>query len=205
MTMTTGAGALLYVAGLVVSEGLRFGRRVDHLRAPDAWKGTSGQSRLLERVVLTGVILGIWVFPSGYIATSSLDRFDYAVPPWTFWAAAAIFMAGLVVRWSAHRTLGRQWSHTLETTDGHQLVTAGIYGRVRHPIYAALTLWAIAQPFLLPNVLAGLGGVVASLLMWCVRVPREEQMMLERFGDEYRQYMARTPRLIPRLGPTPLG
>jgi protein-S-isoprenylcysteine O-methyltransferase Ste14 len=194
--------SMLYLAGLVFAEALRFGRRVERRRAPQAWRGGGRRSRASERVVMAGVVLGIWICPALYVATHWLDRFNYSAPSWAVWVAAVVFVAGLVVRWAAQRTLGGQWSHTLETTEGHQLVTAGVYGRVRHPIYAALTLWAVSQPFLLQNVIAGPGGIVAVLLMWFVRVPREEQMMLDRFGDAYRQYMTRTPRLIPRFGTT---
>jgi protein-S-isoprenylcysteine O-methyltransferase Ste14 len=53
---------------------------------------------------------------------------------------------------------------------------------------------------LLQNVIAGWSGAVAVALIWLVRVPREEKLMLERFGAEYEQYMARTGRLVPRCG-----
>jgi protein-S-isoprenylcysteine O-methyltransferase Ste14 len=98
----------------------------------------------------------------------------------------------------AHRDLGRHWSPTLEVAQDHVLVTDGIYARFRHPIYVSLILWAAAQPLLLQNGVAGWGGAVAAALMWLVRVPREERMMLEVFGDAYREYMARTGRVIPR-------
>ncbi len=95
------------------------------------------------------------------------------------------------------RALASQWSFTLETVEDQALVTSGIYSYTRHPIYLSLVLWAVAQPLLLQNVIAGLAGVVAVLLVWIVRVPREERMMLDKFGEEYIQYMSRTGRFIP--------
>ena len=145
------------------------------------------------------VLLGIWALPLAHAFTDWLRPFDYAVPAWTVWVAALVFVSGLIIRWQAQRTLGRQWSHTLETARGHALVTDGIYSRLRHPIYVALLLWTVAQPLLLQNVIAGWGGAVAVALIWIVRVPREERMLLERFGDQYRQHMARTGRAIPRF------
>ena len=59
-------------------------------------------------------------------------------------------------------------------------------------------VWAAAQPFLLQNAVAGLGGAAAVTLVWLVRVPREEAMMLGAFGDDYRNYMATVGRLMPR-------
>ena len=129
----------------------------------------------------------------------SLRWFDYALPPWLAWPAVAVFALGLVVRWQAHTALGRAWSPTLDLADGHRMVTSGIYGRIRHPIYTSLILWGVAQPVLLQNLIAGLGGVIAVVLIWLVRVPAEEQMMLDRFGKDYSQYIDRTGRVFPRV------
>ena len=66
-------------------------------------------------------------------------------------------------------------------------------------MYASQLLWGLAQGLLLPNWIAGLGGLVTFLLLYIVRVPREEQLMLDHFGDAYRAYCARTGRIVPRL------
>ena len=66
-------------------------------------------------------------------------------------------------------------------------------------MYAAHWWWAIAQILLLQNWIAGLSLLVSFLPLYLVRVPREERMMLEQFGQEYRIYMSRTGRLFPRF------
>ncbi|AHY53462.1 Isoprenylcysteine carboxyl methyltransferase [Bradyrhizobium japonicum SEMIA 5079] len=76
-------------------------------------------------------------------------------------------------------------------------MTEGIYRRVRHPMYSAFWLWAIAQALLLPNWIAGLAGLVGFGVLFFGRVAREERMMLQTFGDSYRDYMARTGRVFP--------
>ena len=58
----------------------------------------------------------------------------------------------------------------------------------------------VAQALLLPNWVAGFSGVVGFGCLYFVRVGREEAMMLAMFGEEYRAYMQRTSRIIPRLG-----
>ena len=79
------------------------------------------------------------------------------------------------------------------------LVTDGIYSYIRHPIYAGLWLWAIAQPLLLQNWLAGFALLVLFTPLYFTRRPREEGLMLDYFGEEYRAYMGRTGRILPRL------
>ncbi|MGD9345377.1 MAG: isoprenylcysteine carboxylmethyltransferase family protein, partial [Candidatus Aminicenantes bacterium] len=58
---------------------------------------------------------------------------------------------------------------------------------------------ALAQAMLLQNWVAGLSMLVAFWLLYSNRVTREEYMMCDRFGDEYRDYMGRTGRVFPRL------
>lgn len=65
-------------------------------------------------------------------------------------------------------------------------------------MYSAFWLWAIAQGLLLPNWIAGLAGVAGFGILFFGRVAREEQMMVQTFGDSYREYMARTGRVFPR-------
>ncbi len=66
-------------------------------------------------------------------------------------------------------------------------------------MYTPQLPWGGAQALLLQNWLCGLGGLVAFLLLYFVRVPREEQMMRDHFGDAYRDYAAQTGRVLLRL------
>ena len=75
-------------------------------------------------------------------------------------------------------------------------MTAGVYKYVLHPMYAAFWLHGVAQPLLLPNCLAGSAGLVGFGLLF---FEREEQMMIETLGEDYRAYMARTSRVAPWL------
>ena len=95
--------------------------------------------------------------------------------------------------------LGQNWSPTLQIREGHSLITNGLYRYIRHPMYASQWLWVIAQPLLLHNWIAGVGGVLAFLPLYFVRVPQEEQMMIEQFGEAYRAYRQRTGQILPRL------
>jgi len=189
-------GACIYFAGLLFAESLRFGRRVWRLRIPRSDRKQQACRTSSELVVLAGIILGIWVLPAAFACTNLLSSLDYALPGWTLWIGTGLFLMGLVIRWKAQHDLGAAWSHTLETGVEHRLVTTGIYAFSRHPLYVSLLFWAGAQPLLLHNVLAGWGGAVAVALVWLVRVPREERMMLEQYGEAYRGYMEKTGRIL---------
>lgn len=76
-------------------------------------------------------------------------------------------------------------------------VAHGAYARVRHPIDAALWLWLFAQALLIANWIAGPVPLMAFIALHGLRVRREETWMLARFGDAYRDYLARTDRLVP--------
>ena len=156
-------------------------------------------NRNVERLLLSISSCGLGILPALYVFTPLLKFADYPPQPWQPWVGGAIFGFAL---WMFHRThsdLGRNWSVTLEVREKHVLVTEGIYKRVRHPMYLAFWLWAVAQLVLLPNWVAGPAGILGFGTLYLVRVSREEAMMLQTFGDEYRAYMERTARLIPGL------
>ena len=152
-----------------------------------------------ERVLLSISLIGLGIIPAIYLATNLGHIGDRPFVPARAWAGAAVFALSLYVFRRTHKDLGRNWSVTLEMREQHKLITEGIYALVRHPMYTAFFLWAIAQALLLPNWIAGLSGLVGFGTLYAFRVGREEEMMLETFGQEYRDYMARTKRLVPGI------
>ncbi len=148
-------------------------------------------------VALTGV--GQVLLPLLYVFTPWLAFADVPHAPACTATGAATMAGGLWLFWRAHADLGTNWSVTLEVDRQHRLVTRGVYRRIRHPMYAAFFLMAIGQALLLSNWLAGLAAFASMALLVAIRVPREEDMMIEQFGDEYRDYMRRTGGMVPRL------
>ncbi len=140
------------------------------------------------------------VMPFIVYFTDWLAFADYTLPRWAGWVGVGMVAASLLLFWRAYADLGRNWSPTLEIAQDHQLVTGGVYGRIRHPVYAAMWLWALANPLMLWNWVAGFGLLVVFMVLYVRRVPREEAMMRDHLGDAYRDYAARTPALLPRLG-----
>ena len=82
---------------------------------------------------------------------------------------------------------------------GQSLITNGPYQSIRHPIYTAFLLIMGSTLFISANWLVGLTWTGMTLLEITSRIGFEESLMLEYFGDQYREYMKRTGRLLPRL------
>jgi protein-S-isoprenylcysteine O-methyltransferase Ste14 len=157
----------------------------------------------LERALLGLLSVGMVLVPAVYASTSWLDRADYRLPPEVEGSAGGVGVALMTLAvwlfWRAHADLGRNWSPSLQLREEHGLVTEGVYRHVRHPMYASEWLWGIAQALLLQNWVAGWAGLALFTPLYALRVPREERMMLDRFGKEYRSYMDRTGRVVPLL------
>ncbi len=157
------------------------------------------RTRVLDIVLDFSTFAGWQVLPLVAIFSPWLDFADFHLPAWAGWIGVAIFAGCLVLLWRAYADLGSQWSPKIDIREGQALVTGGVFGCIRHPIYAGLWLWAVAQPLLLQNWIAGFALLVLFIPLYLIRMPREEQMMLDHFGEDYGAYMKRTGRVLPRL------
>jgi protein-S-isoprenylcysteine O-methyltransferase Ste14 len=152
---------------------------------------------LRELALLVISLTGLGILPLTYVATG-IPRFaDYPFRPAQAWLGLAAALAALAMFVATHQALGRNWSVSLDVRKDHELITGGIYHYVRHPMYTAFWLWALAQALLLPNWVAGFSGLAGFGTLYFLRIGQEERMMLDAFGEGYRSYMARTKRLIP--------
>jgi protein-S-isoprenylcysteine O-methyltransferase Ste14 len=156
------------------------------------------RTKPIDAALLGLIGLGMLI-PLVYMFTDWLEFADYLSPNWVGWLGAVLFAGAIVLLWRSHAELGRNWTPTLGFRDEHTLITDGVYRYIRHPMYAAHLLWGIAQAMMLHNWIAGLSLVVPVLPQYLLRVEDEEAMMIERFGTEYREYMQRTGRVLPRL------
>ncbi len=152
-----------------------------------------------EKILFALLSLGGFVIPIVYAATNWLDFANYKLPAWAGWLGALLAAGALFVFWRAHADLGLNWSPSLEIREKHELITRGIYGVIRHPMYASQWLLVIGQPLLLQNWIAGFLGVLTFIPLYFLRVGPEEQMMLEQFGDRYRTYMQKVGTILPKF------
>jgi protein-S-isoprenylcysteine O-methyltransferase Ste14 len=142
---------------------------------------------------------GLGLFPAVYLWTNLLDFADRA-PSWPLAALGAAAACGaLALFLLTHKALGKLWSVSLQLKQEHRLVTHGIYQSIRHPMYSAFWLMALAQALFLANWAAGLSGLLGFGFLFFSRIGPEEHMMEARFGEEWRQYRTRTWRIIPHI------
>ncbi len=170
--------------------------RAPHGHRSRGVKVVKSRKGALETALLTLAWISFFV-PLAWIATPAFAFAEFALHPVPFAAGALGLAAGLYLHHRSHADLGTNWSITLEVREKHALVTNGIYRRVRHPMYLALLLYAAGQALAVPNWVAGPSYLVAFGLLFALRVRAEERMMLDEFGKEYEEYMARTKRLVP--------
>jgi protein-S-isoprenylcysteine O-methyltransferase Ste14 len=123
---------------------------------------------------------GLWMLPGG----AALG-----------WIGVALAAVGLSIRIAAMARLGSRFAPTPAIQRGHALETGGLYAVSRHPGYAGSWL-ANAGAALAFGSAIGLAGVLLMSLALASRVRREEAMLEDRFGDEYRRYRARTGRWL---------
>ena len=116
---------------------------------------------------------------------------------WLRWTGAGLAAASLALVFWVFRAIGKNITPTVATRRDHELVTSGPYRWVRHPLYSVGTSFFVSLSLVAANWFMGLASLLA-LAMLLVRLPKEEEKLIERFGDEYREYMKRTGRLLPR-------
>jgi protein-S-isoprenylcysteine O-methyltransferase Ste14 len=92
----------------------------------------------------------------------------------------------------------RSWRFRAALDQGHELATGGPFAIVRHPIYAGLNLLALGTAVWVPNLLTW-AGLVLMVLGSDLRGRAEEAILLQAFGQRYRDYCARTRRLLPGI------
>ena len=174
-------GEIVWVLGIVAWYIIRypFERRAKRVRV------VSDRRSLSETVGLASALFGLAILPGFYVATGIPETADYAASAWTVALGTIIFAFGLWVFRKSH--------------EQHKLVCAGPYAMVRHPMYTSFLLLALGQAFLLSNWVVGLAGLIGFAVLFFLRVDKEERMMLENFGPQYRAYMERTKRIIPYL------
>ena len=150
----------------------------------------------LQSLLLTVSNLGMiaYLINPNWMAWSTLS-----IPEWLLWLGVVIGASGTALLVWTHIILGKNFFGGMKTRQGHQLVVAGPYRWVRHPMYTAFLAIGLAWFLLSGNWMVAGFWLVPTILVIVTRLTEEERMMLKQFGDKYSLYQQRTGRFLPRL------
>ena len=156
--------------------------------------------RKMATIILLFLVAQLWVIGSFIyiIKPSYMEWTILPIPSWIRWVGAIITVSGMALEFSTQIYLGRNYSTTLHISNGHSLVTNGPYRYIRHPMYTALITVGIGIGLLSTSWYFLISFIVTSIVI-AFRVRREEEAMIEKFGDEYIQYAQVTGRFFPLI------
>ena len=174
----------------VLSElGLAFKKRANVAAGRDVDQGSLG---LLWLVIVVSVTLA---FNLAYL----LPRAAIPEAPALRFLGMALFAAGLAIRWYAIIHLGRFFTVNVSIAADHRLIDTGPYRIVRHPSYTGALMAFLGLGLCMANWASLLTLLVPIAYVFQRRIQVEEAALLAALGDEYRDYMQRTRRLIPSI------
>jgi protein-S-isoprenylcysteine O-methyltransferase Ste14 len=150
--------------------------------------------------VVVRCIFGIPLFAAVvlYIRFPDLAPWSYCSLP--LYLRNAGIVLGSVALYSIYRVhveLGRYFSSSLVIRKGHRLVRSGPYRLVRHPMYTSYLMLFTAAFLISENWLIGISGTMIIASLMTLRIVKEEDLLLEYFGEEYKQYRQTTGMFLP--------
>lgn len=149
----------------------------------------------------------LFIIPASIFWFSALGviAWDFVILQKMLWRLDLVTLSGIclvcvgtTLRVHARITLGRYFLHGLRTVEGHQLVRRGVYHYVRHPSYLGIIVIYVGTPLLFHSFY-GLLLMLPLIPLIVYRIRIEEAMLVETFGDEYKEYMRTSKKLLPYL------
>ena len=186
------------IVGFVVVVGIVLFHRIKAHAAGDKLDRRQEGVFVLVALRLTGLV--VWSSVIAYMVNpSSMAWSSLALPDVLRWLGVGLCAAVAALLLWTLRSLGPNLTDTVVTRRAHTLVMHGPYRWVRHPFYDCVALLILSFALMAANWFILVGGALFILLA-VVRTRIEEMKLVERFGEDYRAYMARTGRFFPRLG-----
>ena len=190
--MTNSLFTSFYFLGIIAEIIIRIPFRIKTKRN----KAIISRRSTLENVSLLMVVISL-LLPILYAASTLLNFANYSIPIFAGASGILIEIVAVYLFWRSHVDLDINFSALVQIRESHTLITKGVYSKIRHPMYAATLLFTIAQLLLIQNWIAGPAGLVFFTIFYLIRLPVEEKLMLETFGDEYLEYSSKTGRIFP--------
>jgi protein-S-isoprenylcysteine O-methyltransferase Ste14 len=143
--------------------------------------------------------LALWLSPLIYLINPAWMAWSrIGLPEWARWLGVGIGVCCTFMIYWLFSSIGSGITPTSATRTEHTLVTRGPYRWVRHPLYTVGSSVFISFGMMADSWFIAALGVLAFIAM-AIRTPKEESNLIEKFGEEYREYMKRTGAFLPRL------
>ncbi len=159
----------------------------DTKRAPKSWAGLALQG--------AGFAI-VWAIRRVPFASPMIDG-QFALNILLQIIGAVLASGSVWLALSAIKELGKQWSLAARLTEGHKLITTGVYAIVRHPIYTAMLGMLLATGVVFSHWIALIAAVAVFLVGTRIRTNLEEGLLQDAFGEEFRKWETKVPNLIP--------
>ncbi len=185
--------ALILFTGMGIS--IYYRRKADKDSGEKISRKVDGNA-MMAAIRIGGLIL--WLSPLVYLVNPAWMAWSkIGLPEWIRWLGVGIgIFCTLGIYW-LFSSIGNGITPTSATRTEHKLVTDGIYRWVRHPLYTIGSSFIFSFGMMADNWWITAFGILAFILM-ASRTPKEEANLIEKFGDEYREYMNRTGRFLPK-------
>ncbi len=154
---------------------------------------------ILMSIVISATFAGYCIAVAAYLLNPSWMAWSaIELPNWIRWFGTVPLLDGsFTIMWGVYH-LGNNITFSVSTKAEHKLITSGPYRWVRHPLYTGLLLGAIGVSVMLANWFVATTGLATWILL-ARRTRLEEQNLIEKFGDAYREYMTHTGQFFPRV------
>lgn len=186
--------AITFVTGLGIS--IYFRSKADR---DTGEKVSFKQEGILMLLALRIGGLVLWLSMLGYLIYPPLLAWSkVGLPEWTRWLGVGLGTVCVFLIYWMFNSIGSGITPTVATRSAHQLVTKGPYRWIRHPLYTFGTAFFLSFALMADSWFIAVMAVLAIALL-SIRLPTEEALLIEKFGDEYRVYMQRTGRYLPKI------
>lgn len=187
---------ILFLAIYAVFGAIRLAYRIPAARRE------GGEKHELPRAAALTITVGILAYLACIILyllyLPWILWFQLSSITWIRWLGMPIAILCIPALYWTHHTLGKQYSANLEIQSDHKIITDGPYSRIRHPMYAVFIVFSVAMALLTLNLLIIFFSILISISFPSI-VKQEELMLIDTFGDDYRAYVKRTGRFLPKF------
>ena len=154
---------------------------------------------ILERINSYLVSFGMIYFPLMNIFFSFFEKFEFEVPTIIKIISVFILFLATIIFYLSHKELADNWSPFVEIKEKQKLIKTGIYKYIRHPMYLSMWIFAIFEGFVLSNYFLIIFAILSWTNLYFFRISNEEKIMIDTFGNEYKEYIENTGRILPKL------